>query len=168
MQGISLLYAVKEEGLRLIKSYQFITAWCHSSLVAIVCSKRVNICAKILPVQLQSPPPAYSRRMEPIPWSGRRQAFWWRRPSLMSWEHIAAVDLSEKFIIEKLVRCIFCSHGLSHGLMNFLNVHKRIFSGKRPQRCTQYNYSASQLVSPRNYISKHTGEKTHHCNQCEY
>ena len=56
MQGISLLYAVKEEGLRLIKFYQFITAWCHSSLVAIVCSKRVNICAKILPVQLQSPP----------------------------------------------------------------------------------------------------------------
>ena len=32
MQGISLLYAVKEEGLRLIKFYQFITAWCHSSL----------------------------------------------------------------------------------------------------------------------------------------
>ena len=86
----------------------------------------------------------------------------------MSWEHIAAVDLSEKFIIEKLVRCIFCSHGLSHGLMNFLNVHKRIHSGKRPQRCTQYNYSASQLVSLRNHISKHTGEKTHHCNQCEY
>ena len=48
------------------------------------------------------------------------------------------------------------------------NTSKRIHSGKRPQRCTQYNYSASQLVSLRNHISKHTGEKTHHCNQCEY
>ena len=57
MQGISLLYAVKEEGLRLFKFYQFITAWRHSSLVAIVCSKRVNICAKILPCSIAKSPP---------------------------------------------------------------------------------------------------------------
>ncbi|GBP83569.1 Zinc finger protein 569 [Eumeta japonica] len=42
------------------------------------------------------------------------------------------------------------------------------YSGERPYKCGQCEYSASQLGSLKLHIRTHTGEKPHKCDQCGY
>ena len=49
-----------------------------------------------------------------------------------------------------------------------LRKHLKMYSGEKPNKCSQCDYASSHAGHLRRYLRTHSGEKPHKCNQCDY